>query len=461
MNGLRAVVALVVGWLVLGLCGPARALPVADSSLVGWYDANDIDGNPLTANPASGTAVGTWVNKANPGTHNGAATGTTPTLQNNQMNGRPVIRFSGASGTGYNIGTFRTTDGPYHYFGVTAASSSQIGAAWQRIVSSYDGSGPPNNNDWMGSNWCRERPLANWATNGAANAYPPPYSSFVAQSTAASGKKMQGMRLGRDAYQSTTVNFTGDMSEVLLYTRQLNAAERIITDNFFLAKYNGTNAQTASTTSVPTPSVLPPVNDVYSGDDPAQGNYDFDVFGVGQQVGAANQLLTSATSTNPIFANAGLILEATGGLGDNEYLLAGHKTAVNSGVTTDLPDAVLERWDRVWYLDFTGELDARVTFDFSEGGLTYSPPPGGTVFDLLYSPTNAFETTENPFTRVGLQTTVTDDQVSFLVPGGRLSDGYLTLAVAQVIPEPASLTLLAAGMVAAALRRRRAGTRRG
>ncbi|HUT36627.1 MAG TPA: hypothetical protein VNE39_24270, partial [Planctomycetota bacterium] len=334
MNGLRAVLALVVGWLVLGLSGAAHALPVANG-LVAWYDANDIDGNPLTANPANGTAVGTWVNKANPGTNNGTATGTTPTLRSapgDLMNGDSVIRFTAASGTGYNIGTFRTSAGGVNYFGVT--KSTVTSGTWQRLISSYD-NGQTAGTDYQGENWCLVRPLSE--SDGTARAYPSPYSGAVSQYSN-TGKSMENMRLGRNA-QSGSDLLNADMAEVLLYDRQLNMAERIITQNYLMAKYNGTNYWAGSP-----PTVQPPLNDFYAGDDAARGNYDLHVFGVGQQVGAANQLLISTTSTNPLFANAGLILEVTGGLGDNEYLLAGHKTAVNSGVTTDLPDAVLERW---------------------------------------------------------------------------------------------------------------------
>ncbi len=454
MNGLRAAMACVVVGLCLGLGGVAHALPV-QNGLVGWYDASDVDANPSTANQADGT-LSTWVNKANPGTNNGAGTGTVPTLRStagDQMNGWPVVRFPSTNSSGYDLGTFRSTDGPYHYFGVTKASSSQLGVGWQRLVSSYDSL--TSGNDWTGSSWCVGRPLANWATNGAPNAYPPPYSGFVAQQSEAS-KKMKVMRLGRNA-QSGGDLLNADMSEVLLYTRQLNSAERIITENYLMARYYGTNAQTASTTQTPTPSVLPPANDVYSGDDAGKGNYDFDVCGVGQ-VNASNQLLRTndpsiISPTAWYNFNAGLILEATGGLDDGEWLLAGHKVLANSWVAADLPIATDQRWDRVWYLDYTGTLDARVTFDFSEGGLSYSPPPGK-VFDLIYSATNAFA-----FERLALAGTTTGDQVSFLVPGGVRGDGYYTLALGDAIPEPASLTLLAAAIGSLALRRRAKGVR--
>lgn len=419
----------------------AHALPIS-GGLIGWYDAGDIDGNPLTPNPPSGTAVGTWVNKANPGVNNAIATGTTPTLQASPMNGFPVIRFPGTSGTGYDLGTFRDTDGAYHYFGVTAASSSQLGVSWQRTISSFDSL--TSSNDWTGSSWTVPRPLARWATDGSPIPYPPPYSGFVREQSAASGKKIKAVRLGRNA-QSGTEWFNGDMSEVFLYDRQLNMAERIIMQNYLLAKYNGTNAQTASTPQNPTPTVLPPTNDFYAGDDAAKGHYDWDVFGVGRY-DAANIFANSGVTTIP---NAGLILEAVAGLDDGEWLLAGHRTLTNSWVTADLPPDTDQRWDRVWYLDFTGEFDARVTFDFSEGGLAFAAPPPGKVFDLLYSPTNAFA-----FERFGVLGSVAGDEVSFLLPGGTYGDGYFTLALADAIPEPASLSLLAAGIAALALRRR-------
>ncbi len=440
MNDLRAATACVVAGLALTLGGAARALPIS-TGLVGWYDANDIDANPLTANPASGTPVTTWVNKANPGTNNGTAYGTAPapTVQANAMNGRSVLRFGGNDY--YGMGNVRTADGPYSYFGVTASTSSG-GQTWQRIVSTWDGVGL----DWNGYNWAATRPCTN-TSSGAAVPYPSPWSGFVSTMSAASGKKIMGLRFGNDS-QNNSEWLTGDMSEVLIYTRQLNAAEQIITQNYLMAKYNGTNATVGS----PQPAVTNPTNNVYAGDDPARGNYDLDVFGVGR-VNATNQFSDSAASS---IANGGLRLAALGGVDDGEWLLAGHKVLANSLVTSDLPFGMDERWDRVWYLDLTGTVDARVAFDFSDAGIPYTPLPAGSVYELLYSPTNTFEGTESPFTRLGWVGGVAGDEVSFRVPSGSLADGYYTLGVGQAIPEPASFSLLLAGLGLAALRRRRA-----
>lgn len=226
--------------------------------------------------------------------------------------------------------------------------------------------------------------------------------------------------------------WNGDVAEVLVFNRPLNLAEGAVVVNHLSAKY-----------AIPLAA-----NDFYAGDNPAQGNYDFDVFGAGR-ADASNKLLEAG------MAGMGIQL-ADASLGDGEFLLAGHKTPVNSWVATDLPAFALQRWDRVWYLDKTGNLDALLAFGFSDGGV--SPPSlvPGAEYVLLYSPTNAFD-----FSILQWGGNVNGpDQVQFSLANSLLQDGYYTLATARV-PEPASAVLLIAGALAIAfVRRRSRGSRR-
>ncbi len=102
--------------------------------------------------------------------------------------------------------------------------------------------------------------------------------------------------------------YTGDIAEVIVFNRALCSAERTIVDNNLASKYN---------TAIS--------GDHYAGDTPGNGNYDFNVIGVGQA--ADGSTVTSS-------ALAGLQLTAVGGLGaGEEFVMAGHNVATNTLVS--------------------------------------------------------------------------------------------------------------------------------
>ena len=209
----------------------------------------------------------------------------------------------------------------------------------------------------------------------------------------------------------------GDIAEVIVYDRELNLAERSIVENALSAKYG----------------IALSAGDHYLGDEPTKGNYDLDVFGIGCE-DAANVLYNTGS--------AGLgIMAMLGTFDTGEWVLAGHRTPTNSLV----PEADGRRWDRVWYLDATGNVDVSLTFDFSDAGL--SAEGLDQPLALLYSPTNDFQFT--CLTRSGIRN---GDQISFLVSGSTLADGYYTLGV---LPEPSTIVLLILGVVGLAVSRQR------
>src|SRR5690606_10594300 len=68
--------------------------------------------------------------------------------------------------------------------------------------------------------------------------------------------------IGRQAGES----WNGDIAEVIVFTTELNAAQRIIIDNYLAAKYGFTLG----------------ANDIYTMDNPGNGNYDYEVAGIGR-----------------------------------------------------------------------------------------------------------------------------------------------------------------------------------
>jgi hypothetical protein len=134
--------------------------------------------------------------------------------------------------------------------------------------------------------------------------------------------------------------FQGDIAEIIIYDRKLNAMQVRLLNNYLSSKYAITTA-----------------NDLYAGDTPANGNYDFRVGGVGR---LNNTIHSEANSS-------GFILTANAFSSTNTYALAGHNNLPNSAVTTSLGTGIEQRWNRSWFIDFTNNLTVDATFDLGEG----------------------------------------------------------------------------------------------
>jgi len=120
--------------------------------------------------------------------------------------------------------------------------------------------------------------------------------------------------------------FGGYMSEVIIYNQAMNQTQRIIINNYLSAKYN---------------IDLAGLNDVYTMDNAADGDYDHDVAGIGR---------ISATDLHADAKGSGIvrILNPTN-LDNNEFLMWGHNNGAQQAVNQlDIPAGVAARFDRVW-----------------------------------------------------------------------------------------------------------------
>lgn len=146
---------------------------------------------------------------------------------------------------------------------------------------------------------------------------------------------------------------TGNIAEIAMYNVEINQAQRIIIDNYLAAKYDV--------------DVSASGNDFYTMDDNGNGDFDFEVAGIGQGSDGSNHRDARGTGIvrmwNP------------DALDNNEFLMWGHdNTSVTStaiAIGTDVDGTIIEeRLSRIWRVDETGDLGSvSISFDFfSLGG---------------------------------------------------------------------------------------------
>lgn len=145
-------------------------------------------------------------------------------------------------------------------------------------------------------------------------------TSMTAGGTLAIGAEQDAINGGYDAVQ----DHLGDFAEIAIYNLALNQAQLIIIQNYLSAKY-GLSLST---------------NDVYDQDDPGNGDYDFEVAGIGR-IGASN-FHSDAKGSGIVRINGATDLD------DEEFLTWGHDNADLRATSTDVPMGISRRFERVW-----------------------------------------------------------------------------------------------------------------
>lgn len=134
--------------------------------------------------------------------------------------------------------------------------------------------------------------------------------------------------------------FEGGISEIIMFKGELDSTQMIIVENYLHAKYN---------TSLQEDWIR------YS-----DNIYINDVVGIGAETG---------NDVHPKSTTSALTIEGLNeSIGAGEYLMAGHDN-IDYDVTTDDVPQGYERWTRTWKFEKTGELDVKLTFNFSESGI--------------------------------------------------------------------------------------------
>lgn len=222
-------------------------------------------------------------------------------------------------------------------------------------------------------------------------------------------------------------SFNGYISEIIMYRTKVNDAQRTIINNHLSAKYN-----------IPLSA-----NDFYVGDEPANGDYDRNISGIGRDASGGSNLQFDPSTC------AGMGIQSIAGLDNTDYILAGHAFPANSEVTTDVTGITgtnVSRWQRIWYIDITNtgtSHTTNITFDMSDAGMAGVSLGAVSNYILVYRPGQT-----GAWTEVATANSISGDQILFTNQSLTL-DGYYTLATKEftVSPLPVELVYFDANLV--------------
>lgn len=350
-----------------GNSGPGGVGSVTSSGDIRlWLDANSI-------NQTTGTNVTGWTDQSGYGNNAVAPVGNEPVFNTNQLNGFPAIQFSMAASdylqvaddasldldviSMFVVGNLETTSTAYASF-ISKIQSGNVG---------FNGYALLRNNNLQGVSFAIDA-LGNEAQSAItygvnaihSSIYSDPGLEHFINEVGPSTDTYAGPITSHNTplYIGGTVNATGstpdrflegDISEVILTSVVLSDAKRIIIDNYLSSKF-----------------ALSIANDAYSMDTPGNGNYDFNLAGIGQAADGSNHRDARGTGVVRMWNPKGLA--------NSEFLMWGHdNTALNSSTTavgTAVDGTIIqERLSRIWRVSETGDVGTvSISFDFSGVG---------------------------------------------------------------------------------------------
>ncbi|NRB39528.1 MAG: thrombospondin type 3 repeat-containing protein, partial [Pseudomonadales bacterium] len=144
-------------------------------------------------------------------------------------------------------------------------------------------------------------------------------------------------RVGAGADAAVNEYFDGKISEIILFKKDINEAQRTIVNNYIAAKYNvsiGGYARYALGVT-----------------------YGFDVAGIGQASDGSSH--SSARGTGRV------AMSSPAGMGNNEFLMWGNNNADVSSTTSNKPAIATSRLNRIWAFNNGGISTVTMTFDVS------------------------------------------------------------------------------------------------
>lgn len=421
------ILAVLTPLLSLAQTGPGGIGDISGtSSMELWLDSEDV--NADGTNPSIGAAVTTWYDKS------GNSVDVTQNISNVATYTANGVRFNNIGYLNGSDATFPTgnsartvficasspntaNDDVLFFYG-TASNNRSYGIlklANEGVRNYFFGNDLDDAGGWLPVNQMK-----------IVNArYQNPSQQVYVDGTLSSSKSTgavnttlgtQGLQIG--GWNSFNLFSNATIAEIIFFSKAVNTAEKAILENYLSEKYGVTLSST----------------DYYSGH---TGAYTNGVMGIGTSDGTAGNSHSVSNDSK------GLEIQTANGSFNaaNEYVFTGYASATNTPTTADLgslPD-VQFRWERVWYLDKTGNVDVKLSFDVSTTGASGSPSAADYV--LLYSPTNAFAFQDWTTTK-SITASAVGTVISFTVTNTDLVNGYYTIATKNEATSPLPIELL-------------------
>ncbi|MBX2970473.1 MAG: T9SS type A sorting domain-containing protein [Cyclobacteriaceae bacterium] len=359
-----------------GNTGPGGVGQASTNSM--WYMANFGAFTDVGVTPAThGQQIRQWNDRSGNNRHGFQATAANrPLFHNNAANGYPALRFTGdlfIDGPSPGIGStssytylivFRdtvtglgaTNDGAGHFILDRTAVTNELVSLKPVTGSRYFYQKRNNAGGGLGGITGTTAINTNTKIIEMRRDYGVNYQMFY--NNAQEGGNLAdtdgattppGPRIGR---HTNTANggLRGYINEFIIYNYAINAAQTIIINNYLGAKYGLTLG----------------ANDLYTMDNPGNGNFDHEVAGIGKANDGSSH--TNARGTGMVR----MIIQSQPSLANNEFLFWGHNNATLTSNFADIGAPIVERLNRVWAVSETGDVGiVSVSFDIS--GLSGSP----------------------------------------------------------------------------------------
>ncbi|MBN8575845.1 MAG: T9SS type A sorting domain-containing protein [Cytophagales bacterium] len=345
---------------VTGNTGPAGVGSTNGSSFLKiWFRVD----NGLNT---TGTTINSWANSAGIAALDVSEAGAQrPTLDANAINGFPEVSFNGSNRlrTGLTLTTANFVTTQASTFVVNRADNTTQSSSVY-LTDPLESNRFSNHIPWSGTVYydigtcCgTDARIEVGSLTNLTN-----YSIWSYDANPSTGKQLyrngslQQNRANTSTYSSHATHrfnlggnttgsagFQGDLTETIIYNAKINQVQRILIENYLSSKYN----------------IALAASDLYSQDTPANGNYDFNVAGIGQAGDGSRHIDAKGPGIVRIWNPKDLA--------NAEYLVWGHDTGALAGTTSGVDGVLIrQRLIRIWRVSETGDVGATsISFDIS------------------------------------------------------------------------------------------------
>jgi hypothetical protein len=434
LNRLLVLALTLMPFSILAQSGPGGiGTTDGSSSLELWLSAN----KNVTTNSGD---VSSWGDRS--GNNIDASTGTAPNFlkaSNSSITGKPTIEFDGTNSEYLDLSADVPTgsNGEVTVFIVFKPSSQVTSSASTQVLMANDGTGSTTGTiaigDYLGSqsetiSFTRKNSSSNdegyyhsSSFNGflihnfdydgtSANYYQDNGSKTLSTLNSFSNSESlnQLKRIGADA--STSNPFSGEIAEIIIYSKKLGNEERELVANYLDAKYQLNELAN---------------NDYFINDT----SYNNEPIGI------------TANSAKAIEGGGLNIHDVNNNLASGDHIFAAHEGSSESS-TTSYGNGDL-RWQRNWKIDIStssgGSDRVDITFNFDEYGEPNTDPTNGTAsdYEIVNAPTSSFSQTGS-ISPNNQNTTLNSNSITFSVKIQDISKNgpYFTLGSQNTTNSP-------------------------